>query len=146
MARGDILDSIKYAVPALEILDTRILRSDPATGRLRSVLDTISDNAANAGIVLGNERHAPAEFDLRRVGVILERNQEVEETGMGAGVLNDPIAALVWLSEILAANGAATQPGDIILSGSFIRPVEAVPGSRFTADFGEFGGVRISFA
>ena len=37
--------------PALEILDTRIYRADPESGATRTVLDTISDNAANAGLV-----------------------------------------------------------------------------------------------
>jgi 2-oxo-hept-3-ene-1,7-dioate hydratase len=94
-----------YVVPAIEILDTRIVRADKATGATRTVFDTISDNAANAGIVLGKQRHAVDAFDLRWVGSIVCRNGEVEETGLGAGVLNDPVMGIVWLAGRMAAYG-----------------------------------------
>ncbi|MCY3879363.1 MAG: 2-oxo-hepta-3-ene-1,7-dioic acid hydratase [Rhodobacteraceae bacterium] len=145
-SRQEMSDAIEAAVPTLEILDTRIVRADPTTGRLRNVFDTVADNAANAGIVLGDYRHPVSAFDLRRVGAIVQRNDEVEETGLGAGVCNDPLAALAWLASILAQSDQSMRSGDIILSGSFIRPVEARPGSQFTADFGEFGSVSINFA
>ena len=144
--RQDVLNAVEFAAPSLEILDTRIVRSDPETGRRRTVCDTVADNAANAGLVLGNESHRPDAVDFRRVGVIVERDGEVEETGMGAGVCSDPLSAVVWLASILTSNGKSIRPGDIILSGSFIRPIEAYPGSRFLADFGEFGQLRIDFA
>ena len=51
------IDSIRaatdYVTPSIEILDTRVARVDPKSGQPRVVFDTISDNAANAGIVLG---------------------------------------------------------------------------------------------
>lgn len=87
-ARADIVAATDYVTPALEILDTRILRADPATGRARFVTDTVSDNAANAGIVLGGQKHRIDAHDLRWVGAILKRGGVVEETGLGAGVLD----------------------------------------------------------
>jgi len=129
LTREDVLAATDYVAPSLEILDTRILRMDPDTGATRKVYDTISDNAANAGVVLGEARH-PADTDLRWIGAIVSRDGEVEETGLGAGVLNDPVESV----------------GQIILSGSFIRPVECPSGSVITADFGGFGSVAISFA
>ena len=89
ITRADVLAATDYVAPALEILDTRVLRVDPATGKTRGIVDTISDNAANAGIVLGKQQHAVDAFDLRWVGAILTRDGEVEETGLGAGVLNE---------------------------------------------------------
>jgi 2-oxo-hept-3-ene-1,7-dioate hydratase len=83
--REDIVNATDYVTPALEILDTRILRSDPETGQSRIITDTISDNAANAGIVTGAERHAISTHDLRWTGAIVARNGTVEETGLGAG-------------------------------------------------------------
>lgn len=146
ITRDDVLAATGAVAPALEILDTRILRADPETGRARIVTDTISDNAANAGIVLGAARHDPRAVDLRRVGVILKRDGIVEETGLGAGVLDDPVTGIVWLVERLARYGQGLAAGDVVLSGSFVRPVEAPPGSRFDADFGGFGRVGLSFA
>lgn len=143
--RNDVLAATDYVTPALEILDTRIIRQDPQTGAARNVCDTIADNAANAGIVLGKARHT-ADSDLRRVGAILQRDGEVEETGLGAGVLNDPVMGIVWLATRLAQYGEKISAGDIVLSGSFIRPVEAPAGSRFHCDYGEFGSASIDFS
>ncbi|WP_149588657.1 2-oxo-hept-4-ene-1,7-dioate hydratase [Tabrizicola flagellatus] len=145
VTRDEVLAATDWVAPALEILDTRILRADPATGRARIITDTVSDNAANAGIVLGPERHAADAFDLRWVGAIVTRDGVVEETGLGAGVLNDPVTGILWLVHRLARYGEGVEAGQILLSGSFIRPVEAPPGSRFHADFGPFGAVGLAF-
>lgn len=142
----DVLDATNYISPALEILDTRILRSDPQTGRTRTVFDTIADNAANAGIVLGGRPRRPTETDLRWLGAIVSRNGAVEETGLAAGVLNHPAWGIAWLANRLAAYGGEITAGQVVLSGSFIRPVECPPGSTVTADFGALGSVSCHFA
>ena len=146
VTRADVIAATDYVAPSLEILDTRIKRVDAATQKTRTVYDTISDNAANAGVVLGPQRHDIAAFDLRWVGAITSRNGAVEETGLGAGVLNDPIESVVWLAQRMAQYGQSIEPGQIILSGSFIRPVECPPGTQIHADFGDFGHVDIGFA
>ena len=145
VTREDVLAATEYVVPAIEILDTRILRVDPQSGRTRNVCDTISDNAANGGIVLGGQRHAVDAFDLRWVGAIVSRDGEVEETGLGAGVLDDPVAGIVWLVRRLAQYGQQLDAGQVVLAGSFIRPVECPAATRIVADFGPFGSVEIGF-
>ncbi len=146
VTREAVLAATAYVAPAIEILDTRIVRVDAETGEARKIYDTISDNAANAGVVLGAERHAPEAVDLRWVGAIVSRDGEVEETGLGAGVLNDPVESVVWLARRMAQYGQGIKPDHIILSGSFIRPVECPPGTRIEADFGGFGSVAVDFA
>lgn len=141
----DVLDATDYVQPSLEILDTRILRVDPETGRTRNVCDTIADNAANAGVVLGGEKIAPRAVDLRWVGAIVMKNGEVEETGLGGGVLNHPAEGIVWLVRRLAEYGDFIRAGEIVLSGSFIRPVEARPDDLIVADFGGHGRVSCRF-
>jgi len=145
LTRDDVLAATDYVAPSLEILDTRILRADPKTGTPRKVFDTISDNAANAGVVLGAERHAADAFDLRWVGAIVSRDGTVEETGLGAGVLNDPVESVLWLARRMAQYGQTIEAGHVILSGSFIRPVECPSGTQVSADFGPFGTVAIRF-
>jgi 2-oxo-hept-3-ene-1,7-dioate hydratase len=142
--RGAVLAATAWVAPALEILDTRILRSE--AGQPRSIVDTVADNAANAGLVLGTARHPPGRFDLRWVGAILARDGVVEETGLGAGVLDDPVAGIVWLARRVGGLGGRLRAGEVVLSGSFVRAVEAPPGSRFAADFGPFGRVAVAFA
>ncbi len=146
ITRADVVAATDYDAPSLEILDTRVQRVDPSTGRARIIVDTVADNAANAGIVLGADRHAIDAQDLRRVGMILKRNGVVEETGLGAGVLDDPVTGIVWLVHRLANYGQGLAVGEIVLSGSFIRPVEAPADSAFDADFGPFGRVDLTFA
>jgi 2-oxo-hept-3-ene-1,7-dioate hydratase len=142
----DVLDATDYAAPSLEILDTRIERMNKETGKIRTFFDTISDNAANAGIVVGGRKIGPREADLRWMGAIVTRNGEVEETGLGAGVLDHPARGIAWLAGRLHNYGMEIAAGDIVLSGSFVRPVECRPGDRIGADFGPFGTVTIGFA
>lgn len=146
VTRAEVLAATDHVRPSLEILDTRILRRDLATGTARLVTDTVSDNAANAGIVLGDVRIDPAKADLRWIGAIVSRDGIVEETGLGAGVLNDPVEGIVWLARRLAQYGAGLSAGDVVLSGSFIRPIESPPGSCIAADFGPYGLVGCRFA
>ncbi|MEM9048909.1 MAG: 2-oxo-hept-4-ene-1,7-dioate hydratase [Pseudomonadota bacterium] len=146
VTRADVLAATAYVAPCLEILDTRIRRVDPETGATRKIFDTVSDNAANAGVVLGAQRHAADAVDLRWVGAIVRRDGAVEETGLGAGVLDDPVSGLVWLARRMAQYGQRIEAGQIVLSGSFIRPVECPAGAQIAADFGAFGQVAIGFA
>lgn len=143
---ADVLNATDYIIPSLEILDTRILRVDPASGKTRIIVDTISDNAANAGIVTGGRAMRPDAFDPRWAGAIVMRNAEVEETGLGAGVLNQPARGVAWLANRLGLYGQRIEAGQIVLSGSFIRPVEARHGDTILADFGPMGTVGCYFA
>ncbi|SPJ32433.1 2-oxo-hepta-3-ene-1,7-dioic acid hydratase [Kushneria phyllosphaerae] len=145
VTREDVLAATDFVAPSLEILDTRIVRKDPETGQTRVIVDTVSDNAANAGIVLGRERHDPRELDLRWVGAIVKRDGEVMATGLGAGVLDDPITGLVWLARRMATYGQRIEAGQVVLSGSFIGPIECPSGSHIEADFGAFGQVTLTF-
>lgn len=142
----DVLNATDFVTPALEILDTRFFRLDPQTKASRKVVDTISDNAANAGIVVGGRPFRPAEHDMRWIGAICSKNGAVEETGLAAGVLNNPANGIVWLARRLAGQGRGLKAGEIVLAGSFIRPIEVGSGDTLVADYGPFGTVSCYFA
>ena len=142
---ADVLAATDHVLPSLELIAARSHRVDPDTGYTRKVVDTISDNAANAGIIVG-EPVAPDAVNLRWAGAILYRNGVVEETGLGAGILDHPANGLVWLATRFAPHGIALEPGQLIMSGSFTRPVAARPGDTFRADFGPHGAVEVSFS
>ncbi|WP_306046469.1 2-oxo-hept-4-ene-1,7-dioate hydratase [Nioella sp. MMSF_3534] len=146
VTREQVLAATDYVAPAIEILDTRIQRMDPATGQPRRIFDTVADNAANGGIVLGSQRHAPEDFDLRWVGAILTKNDQVVATGLGAAVLNDPVMGIVWLSDRMGQYGQNMEAGQVVLAGSFVAPVECPPGTDIHADYGRFGSVSVRFA
>lgn len=142
----DVLNATDYVVPALEILDTRILRVDPETKKTRTVFDTIADNAANCGIVTGGRPIRPDHSDLRWIGAIVSKNGAVEETGIAAGVLNHPANGVAWLANRLAEHGGALKAGESVLAGSFIRPIEVGKGDTIVADYGPYGTVSCHFA
>lgn len=142
----DVLAATDYVVPALEIIDARIEQFDRDTRVMRKVFDTISDFAANAGIVLGGRPVKPDAVDLRWVGAMLFKNGAVEETGLAAGVLNHPATGVAWLANKIDKYGESLSAGDIILSGSFTRPVTAVKGDTLHADYGPLGTISFRFA
>jgi 2-oxo-hept-3-ene-1,7-dioate hydratase len=142
----DVLAATEWVTPAIEIIDARIEQFDRETKAMRKVTDTISDFAANAGIVLGGRPVRPTDVDLRWVGALLHRNGVIEETGLAAGVLNHPGNGIAWLANKIAPYDEQLNPGDIVLAGSFTRPVNAVAGDSFHADYGPLGSVAVRFA
>lgn len=141
----DVLRATEYVVPALEIIDARFHQVDPQTKVTRKVLDTISDNAANAAIVMGGRPVKADALDLRWVGAGLVRNGIIEETGLALGVLNHPGNGVVWLANKLGSLGVSLKAGQVILSGSFTRPVFAQKGDVFCADYGALGTINCRF-
>lgn len=141
----DVLAATDYVTPAVEIIDARIEQFDRRTQAMRRVFDTISDNAANAGIVVGAQRAAPAGLDLPWCGAVLRLNGVVEETGLAAGVQGHPAIGVAWLANKLAPWGEWLEPGQIVLAGSFTRPVAARAGDVFDADYGPLGALRFRF-
>ena len=141
----DVLAATDYIVPALEIIDARIQRVDPETGGTRKVMDTISDNASNAGVVLGGRPVKADAVDLRWVSALLFQNGVIEETGVSAGVMNHPAKGVAWLARKYALHGMGLEPGQIILSGSFTRPVFVHPGDTLHADYGPLGSIACRF-
>ncbi|MDO4637183.1 MAG: 2-oxo-hepta-3-ene-1,7-dioic acid hydratase [Lautropia sp.] len=141
----DVLEATRYIIPALEIIDARIQQIDPATGSTRKVFDTISDNAANAGIVLGGRAIRPHDVDLRRIPAILYRNSVIEESGVSAAVLNHPAKGVAWLANKLAPYSVSLEAGQTILSGSFTRPVAGRAGDTFHVDYDQLGSIAFRF-
>jgi 2-oxo-hept-3-ene-1,7-dioate hydratase len=141
----DVLNATDYVVPALELIDARIEQFDRSTKAPRKVLDTIADNAANAGIVLGGRPMKPDAVDWRWAGALLFKNGQIEESGLGAAVLNHPGNGVAWLANKLAAYDQGLRAGEIVLGGSFTRPVACAAGDVFHADYGTLGSISLRF-
>jgi len=135
----DALAAIDYAVPALEVLNSHIELEG------RTIVDTISDNAAYGAMVLGEVHKTPDEIDLRWVPGVLSRNGEIEETGVAMGVLGHPATGVAWLANTFARHGARLEAGEIILAGSFTRPMWVAAGDEVRADFGPMGVIECRF-
>jgi 2-oxo-hept-3-ene-1,7-dioate hydratase len=134
----DVLRATEYVVPAIEIVDARL--QDP-----RKIFDTVADNGAAAGIVVGGRPIRPMDVDLRWVGGIMYLNSEIEETGVAAGVLGHPALGVAWLANKLGSVGVTLEPGHLVLAGSFTRVVFARKGDTLHADFGSLGGIAVQF-
>ena len=135
----DALSAIEYAVPALEVLNSHIELEG------RTIVDTIADNAAYGAMVLGGTRKRPDEIDLRWVAALLFRNDEIEETGVAAGVLNHPATGVAWLANKFHQHGACLEAGEIILAGSFTRPMWVSRGDSVLCDYGPMGTITCRF-
>ncbi len=141
----DVLNATDHVVPALELIDARIEQFDRRTKAPRKVIDTIADNAANAGIVLGGRPMRPDAVDWRWAGALLYKNGVIEESGLGAAVLNHPANGVAWLANKLAPHEESLAAGEIVLGGSFTRPVPCAAGDTFHADYGPLGSITMRF-
>jgi 2-oxo-hept-3-ene-1,7-dioate hydratase len=134
----DVMAATEYVVPALELVDARL--QDP-----RKIFDTVSDNAAASGIVMGGRPVRPFDIDLRWVGGLMYINGEIEETGVAAGVLGHPAMGVAWLANRLGTLGTAMEPGHVVLAGSFTRVVFPKKGDTLHADFGQLGAISMQY-
>ncbi|MET0788706.1 MAG: fumarylacetoacetate hydrolase family protein [Cellulomonas sp.] len=135
----DVLAATEYVVPALEILASRIELAG------RTIVDTISDNAAMGAMVLGGTPVRPDDVDLRWIAAMLYRNETVEESGVAGAVLNHPAMGVVWLANKLAQHGDRLEAGDLVLAGSFTRPMWVHPGDTVLADYRDLGTITCRF-
>lgn len=140
-----VMAATDYVVPALELIDARIEQINRETGAPRKVLDTIADNAANAAIVLGTTKRKAHEVDWRWSGVLLHKNNVIEESGLGAAVLDHPGRGVAWLANKIAPYGDRLEAGEIVLGGSFIRPVHCASNDVIKADYGPLGTINVEF-
>ena len=134
----DVMRATEYVVPSMEIIDARFAGQ-------RVIEDNIADNAAAAGIIVGGTPLRPFDRDLRMIPGVLYRNADIEETGVACGVLGHPAMGIAWLANKLADFDVTLQPGHMMLSGSFVRPVYAEKGDVIRADFGDLGSVSVQF-
>ncbi|MDR2213786.1 MAG: 2-oxo-hepta-3-ene-1,7-dioic acid hydratase [Pseudomonadales bacterium] len=135
----DVLRATEFVQPALELIDYR-------THVPRQIADTIADNAASGALVLGGRTVRPFDVDLRWVGATLSKNGVIEESGVSAAVMGHPAAGIAWLANKLAAVGGRLLKGQLLLSGSFTRPVSVAPGDVIFTDYGPLGAIGVSIS
>lgn len=143
---SDVLAATDYVIPALELIAARTHRIDPESGRSRTVVDTIADNAANGGVITGGRPVRPDEVDLRWVSALLFRNGTLEETGVAAAVLNHPARGIAWLARRYATLGRQLDAGQLVLAGSFTRPIDVAAGDVFHVEYGPLGSIALRFS
>lgn len=132
--------AVAYAVPALEIVDSRIAGWDITFG------DTVADNASSGLYVLGTARRTLQEFEPAKVEMTISVSNEVVSTGAGAACLGDPLNALAWLARTAREYGDPLRGGQVVLSGA-LGPMHPVhPGAVVTAEITGLGTVTATFS
>lgn len=133
---ADVLAATSGVAVGIEVLDSRFVDYG------FTIADVVADNTSASGFVVGAPV-TPAGFDLRLVGVLLERNGRVVATAAGAASLGDPAAAVAWLVRQLAAEGEGLRAGQIVLSGGLTAAVPVAPGDVVAASIDRLGSVEL---
>ena len=137
---ADIISATDYALPAVEVVDSRI------ENWKISLIDTVADNASSAAFVLGSQPVKLENLDLVNCKMIMTRGEEVVSQGVGKACLANPLNAAVWLADEMVRRGRPLLAGDIILTGALGPMVVANPGDEFKVEIEGFGSVTAAFA
>ncbi len=136
----DILRAVEFALPAIEIVDSRI--ADWKIG----ILDAIADNASSGLYVLGASPKKLDGLELRLCGMIMEQGGDEVSVGAGAACLGDPLSATLWLAKTMARVGRPLKAGDTVMSGALGPMVTVKRGEVYEARISGLGSVRAAFA
>lgn len=136
----DVLAATAYALPAIEIVDSRI-----ADWKI-TFADTVADNASSAYFVLGCEPRSLAGLDLRTCGMVLEADGRVASTGVGAACLEHPLKAAAWLARVRSHGDEPLRAGDIVLTGALGPMIPIAQGMQLRATIGGLGSVSFKLA
>lgn len=135
----DVIRAIDFAVPALEIVGSRI-----ANWNIKLV-DTVADNASSSAYVIGGSPRKLSDLNLRDCGMQMHCDGELVSSGQGSACLGHPLNAVVWLARTMVRNHAPLEAGHLVLSGA-LGPMVAVQASKtYTAHIEGLGSVSATF-
>ncbi|KHF37842.1 2-keto-4-pentenoate hydratase [Halalkalibacter okhensis] len=136
----DVIQATDYILPSLEIVDSRV-----KDWKIK-LPDTIADNASSSHYVLGGRPVNIDKVDLSQIGMVLIKNGEIVNTGVGAAVMGHPANCVAWLANKLSEFDITLKAGEVILSGALSAAVDAEPGDVFTAKIAHLGEVSVRFS
>lgn len=135
----DIAAATEYAVPAIEVVDSRI------EDWKITFADTVADNGSSAFYVLGDAKKSLENLDLYSCGMVMEVNGSIASIGAGAACLGHPLNAAAWLAAALGRRGEVLRAGDVILTGALGPMVTLTSGDQIQVKIGGLGEVGFSY-
>jgi 2-keto-4-pentenoate hydratase len=139
-ATDEVMARVANLHPAIEIPDSRY--HDFARAGLAQL---VADNACAHRFVLGPAAAGWRGVDLAAHPVRAFVNGAPAGEGNGAQVLGDPRIALIWLANELSRHGLTLKAGEVVTTGTCVKPVRVTPGDRVVGDFGTLGRVAVAF-
>lgn len=136
---ADIIGATEYALPAIEIVDSRI-----ENWNIR-FLDTVADNASSGLFVLGGRPVKLSDVDLTACAMEMKRGEEIVSRGNGRACLGSPLNAAIWLADVMVRCGRPLQAGDIVLTGALGPMVAVTAAARFDVSIAGLGTVSALF-
>lgn len=130
----ELLDAIDSVCAAIEIIDSRFENFD------FRLPDVVADNCSSSGFVLGSVRKKPSELDLTALGISLEKNGDVLQTGSSSAILGNPLRSLLALVALLEEQGLPA--GSIVLAGGATAAIPIQAGDKVRATVDELGAVE----
>ncbi|GAA4965781.1 2-keto-4-pentenoate hydratase [Nonomuraea thailandensis] len=131
--------AVAYAVPAMEIVDSRIADWDI------TIIDTVADNASSGLYVLGTDQLPLTAFEPVEATMRMYADDRLVSEGTGTACLGDPLNALLWLARTASDHGDPLRAGQVILSGALGPMVPISPGTTVKADISGLGTVAVTF-
>jgi 2-keto-4-pentenoate hydratase len=137
------LEQVRAAVdviyPSFEIIETR-------GDLVKQMALALADNGQQRSVVLGAPVQPAPTMALDQVAALVQLNGQEVATGLGSAVLGNPLNSIKWLAGKLGQYGRRLRPGDIIMTGSFVRQFPLAPGDVAIAEFSGIGRVEVSVA
>jgi 2-keto-4-pentenoate hydratase len=138
--RERVAAAVESCAAAIEVLED--LRQDYKRLSARSM---VAGNVWNAGCVLGAPVTEWRRLDLATAGYRLTVDGNEIGVGTGADVMGNPLNALSWLADRLAADGRPLRRGMVVMTGSTVPIQFPQPGSNAAVEVSGLGRAEIRF-
>lgn len=133
---AEVLEASAYVFPSVEVLNSRYENYD------FNLPDVIADNTSAHRFYVGSRISESHDIDLTTMGVIVEKNGRVAETGAGGAILGNPVNAVSGLANLLARQGRGPlEAGQLVLTGGITDAVPVEPGDQVKVTFQDLGSL-----
>ncbi|KAF2011821.1 putative TodF product hydratase [Aaosphaeria arxii CBS 175.79] len=133
---ADVISAIDYAIPAIEIIDSRIINWEIG------LQDTLADNGSTAAVLLGGTQRRLDQLTLSDMKGVLKFNSKEVMTGNTSNILGNPINAVAWLANRLAHYNVGLEAGQVVLPGSCLQAVPMREAGRWTCTYEGWGTIE----